>query len=279
MWKKASPLMCREKPSFIAVIDGTGPGDNFEYDLTLINSFCSQLGQKFGGRGYYQRGPEYHGLNTVTFGECAAEYLAMASKFQGSRLFLAGYSRGGSSALVAAEALNKQNIPVSGIILFDPVAKHPGDAVVKMPANVESSLILARDENPDFVKKYARTKKDLPSLALKVVPQLNLVSYLPGLGSIDNPIRPGWGLKFRNLTNFCSPEHQYYQILGSHGALGGAGWTDRNGEVYVEEDVAAQQSAMKYTNDTLRQWGLADKTISVLPHNACFPGTRKSLPY
>lgn len=278
MWETKSPLMCREKPSYMAIIDGTGPGDNLDYDLTLINSFCSQLSKKFGGSGFYQRGPKWHGKDTVTYGENAAQILCNAQMSQDARLFLAGYSRGGSSALVAAEALNKKNIPVSGIILFDPVAKHGGDAVVKMPANVESSLILTRDENPEFVKKYARTIKDLPALALKLRPELNLVSYLPGLESIDNPIRPGWGIKFENLTNICSPNHQYYQILGSHGALGGSGWTDKNGEVYVEEDVAAQQKALNYTNSILRQWGLADKTISVLPHNACFPGTRKSLP-
>ena len=248
---------------YMAIIDGTGPWSNDNYDLALMNSFCSQLKNKFAENGHYQRGPKFHGGNTGTFGKEAAKFLINAHKGGNARLFLAGYSRGGSSALTAANTLLKSGIAVHGVILFDPVAYHSGSIVRRLPSNVEQSLILVRREDPNFVKKYEGTIHD---------------DWAPNFAGdyVDNPIRPGWGKAFKNLTNFCSVEHQHFTILASHGALGGAGWTDRFGEVYIEEDVRGQQSAARLTNLALERW-CTEKTITVLPSNACFPSTRKTL--
>ena len=248
---------------FMSIIDGTGPGNDDDYDIALINSFCSQLKSKLGGKAHYQRGPKWHGVNTENYGLLAANILEMKYKKDTNvRLFLAGYSRGGSSALIAAKRLQKKGITVEGIILFDPVAKHVGEKVEKLPGNVRRSLIIARREDPKFVKKYEGKINDAgPNL---------------GPAYIDNPIRPGWGKTFTNLTNFCSPDHRYHLILASHGALGGSGWTDPGDAVFVEEDVSGQQEAAKYTNATLKDWDLKSASVEVLPGNACFPTTRQS---
>jgi len=248
---------------FMAIIDGTGPSGDNDYDIQLMNSFCSQLKSKLGGKAHYQRGPKWHGANTEQYGQSAANILEVRhKKNKNERLFLAGYSRGGSSALIAAESLQKKGIKVQGVILFDPVAKHAGKKVKILPSNVERSVIIARHEDPEFVKKYRGKINDMG---------LNF-----GPAYIDNPIRPGWGITFKNLTNFCSPDHRYHKILASHGALGGDGWTDPGDAVFVEEDVSGQQEAAKYINAALNYWGLTSVSVEVLPGNACFPNTRQT---
>ena len=49
---------------------------------------------------------------------------------------LAGYSRGGSAAMMAAQILNKQGLRVDAMLLFDPVARHASESREIVPGNV-----------------------------------------------------------------------------------------------------------------------------------------------
>ena len=71
-----------------------------------------------------------------------------------SRLMLAGYSRGGSAAIMACEMLERDGVSVDSLFLFDAVARDefPGGKVI--PANVSFSRHARRSLAADFVAKY-----------------------------------------------------------------------------------------------------------------------------
>lgn len=272
----------------IAIIDGTGSYSDDSYDLTMMNSFCSQLNTVFAGSAHYQRGPSAEGALVETKGFIASQYLTERKGGGAKRLFLAGYSRGGSSALLAAEKLRKKNIQVDGIILFDPVAKYIGSGVKQMPSNVKSSIIFVRQLTPEFVKKYENkilTALDM-SISTYAKALINPIGFArnpkPARGLlpefIGNPLRPGWGEYFKHLTNSSSVDHRYYTLAASHGALGGVGWTAANGieDEIVSEDTEGQEIVVKHTNNMLMHWKI-NKRIKVLSNKACFSSTRKNL--
>ena len=56
------------------------------------------------------------------------------------RLVLAGYSRGGSAAMMAAQILNKQGLRVDAMLLFDPVARHASEGRGIVPGICRSAV-------------------------------------------------------------------------------------------------------------------------------------------
>ena len=246
--------------NLFGIIDGTGARNDGAYDNAMLNSFCSQLKTQLGAHAFYQRGPSGEGLGLDGKARQAVNFLTRSKTGGRKKLFLAGYSRGCSAALLAAEMLEKKNIGVEGIILFDPVAKHIGHAVKKLPSNVENSLIFIRHVTPELIKKYEGT---IPG-------EWSAFGLAPDW--VDNPIRPGWGSYFKNLTNSCSIHHDYRTVVGSHGALGGVGWD------HVTEDKKAQNEVANATNAALTRWGVNAK-VKALPNNACFAeASRPTLP-
>ena len=68
-------------------------------------------------------------------------------------LFVAGYSRGASAAIIAAETLQKDGIVVKAMFLFDPVARHMCSGGEVIPANVRRAYVAYRALDADIVAK------------------------------------------------------------------------------------------------------------------------------
>jgi hypothetical protein len=221
----------------IAIIDGTGKFIDSSYEAAMRMSFCSQLGNAF-GRTNYQRGPSSDGLTVREKAETAAAHLMSGPCNPDDRLFLVGYSRGGSAALIAAEIMRLRGYAVAGLLLYDPVNKHIWDTPFGIPANVQTSLTFVRKFDPALVKKYAGSIDDGV-----LVPR--------SLGEwVDNPIRPGWTENVTPPPGVDPRKHVQVPVVGSHGGLGGVGWT------HVKEDETAQPQVAKLTNEAFNGWGL-----------------------
>lgn len=223
---------------YMAIIDGTGPWDDGDYAAAMAGSFCMQLAHKLGNNGQYERGPTGEGYRIAERAERAVNFLTRQVCSGTTRHFLAGYSRGGSAALLAADIMRRKGMPVAGLILFDPVKMHLSGSSQGIPPNVESSVTFVRQLDPAVVRKYAGTISDG-----KILPRL--------VGDwVDNPIRPGWTENVTLHPTADRRKHKLEPVVGSHGALGGVGWK------HVTEDPAAQTFVSRVTNEVLAGWGL-----------------------
>ncbi|WP_213982448.1 hypothetical protein [Sphingomonas sp. dw_22] len=200
----------------IAIVDGTGAWDDADYAAAMKHSFCSQVRDQVGGSGDYQRGPSDDGYRMLERGHRAADFLAMRG---GRNLMLAGYSRGGSAVILAAEALTRRNIRVAAMFLFDPVARHMSKGGEIIPANVERVWIARRRLDRDLVEKYDHT-----------IGPLKLIAH--------NPMRVFFGTTGDRYLG--SGPLVVESFRGSHGAVGGVGWT------HVTEDAACQTAVATF---------------------------------
>lgn len=215
----------------MAIVDGTGSPAG--YDQAFAKSFCHVLGLQLGGSAYYQQGPGNPGLEVAgeaarAFGYCLREYRQNPDV----QIMMAGYSRGGSAVIMAAELLEPFGVPVHSMFLFDPVARHvfPGGEVI--PANVAFSRVARRDQSWGFVKKYEGTLSDSPRL-----------------GDSSNPCRPFFGNTGLNWRGFG--DHRTPTVFkGSHGALGGVGWR------FVTEDAPCQLQLSAWMGAEMASRGL-----------------------
>jgi hypothetical protein len=240
----------RAKPGALefrmAVIDGTGPSDDGKYRTDMKNSFCRQLGTylEANGKGIYARGPSWLGDEVHQEAIQAAEYLRKQyAGVPGVKLMLAGYSRGGSAAIMVAEILEKEDIAVDSLFLFDAVARHRHSGGEVIPANVAFSRHARRDLQALVVLKYEGTFSDVG-----------------GLMNASNPMRPTFGNT--GLTWRGSGDHQKAKaFVGSHGALGGVGWG------FVNEDPACQLRVAEWMTGHLKARGVAFelKSLPVAP--------------
>lgn len=255
----------------IAIIDGTGDFNDGDYSIAMAGSYCNQLHFQNRDNAFYKRGPNLSGYGTETSGEEAANFLSRAfTSDKETRLFLAGYSRGGSAALSAAHYLAEKKIKVAGIFLFDPVNRRYGGGK-GIPGNV----------------KYSRTAcRDLESSAAKSAIKKYEGTVDSGFG---NPMRPGFGREnFNPLTSdSCGipgvapvsvsranvelgrdggKHHQAY-FLASHGAMGGVGWN-------IQEDLIAQKHVAAWMNAGLSEMGLIAKLRSSPANFAQLPPKR-----
>jgi hypothetical protein len=191
----------------------------------MRSSFCFQLGAQLGARSFYLRGPSLFGTEVREEARRAYHWLKAAhDEDPARRLMLAGYSRGGSAAIMACELLEHDRIPVDSLFLFDAVARHefPGGTVI--PANVKFSRHARRSLAADFVERYEGTVKGI-----------NLI------GGFSNPARPLFGnvgLHWRGEGDHQPAE----RFLGSHGAVGGVGWR------FVVEDAACERDVASWMN-------------------------------
>lgn len=214
-------------PGFgIAIIDGTGDWNDGDYAVNMATSFCSQLRHRFSASAQYERGPSLEGYRIRERGVRAARFLIQARKNGAEQLFLAGYSRGGSSCVYAAEILRDAKLDVDGLFLFDPVARHLTSGGEGIPANVKVSRVALRSLDPVIVRKYEGTID----------------------GGLGNPMRPSFGSMA--VLPAGQGKHDMRYFIGSHGALGGVGWT------HVREDPACQKSVANYMNEGFAEFGL-----------------------
>lgn len=215
----------------IAIVDGTGPAAT--YAKAMEKSFCHMLFLQLGAAVDYQQGPGIMGKETLAeanhaYSWCAKEYARDPSV----QLMLAGYSRGGSAVIMAAERLHDIGVPVHSMFLFDPVARHPYTGGEVIPANVAFSRVARRDQSWNFVMKYEGTLSDSKML-----------------GDSSNPCRPFFGntgTNWRGLGDHRTPT----VFKGSHGALGGVGWK------FVIEDAACQLQVSAWMAQQMSSRGL-----------------------
>jgi hypothetical protein len=215
----------------LALVNGTGPSGP-TYDELMEASFCYQLGAKLGGsKSFYLRGPNSFGQEVREEARAVYRWLKAAYDEDPSvRLMLAGYSRGGSAAIMACEMLAHDQIQVDSLFLFDAVARHefPGGNVI--PANVRFSRHARRSLAADFVERYEGTLK-----RMKVID--------------GNPIRPLFGNV--GLRWEGDGDHQPAErFLGSHGALGGVGWR------FVVEDSACERAVAEWMTEQFQSRGV-----------------------
>jgi hypothetical protein len=213
--------------SHIAIVDGTGAWDDAEYAAAMKTSFCSQIRDQVGGSGDYQRGPSDDGYRMLERGRRAADFLT--ARKGGGSLMLAGYSRGGSAVIMAAEALALRGISVSAMFLFDPVARHASTGGEVIPANVERVWIARRRLDRDLVEKYDHT-----------IGPLKLIAH--------NPMRVFFGTTGDRYLGSGPLVAESFR--GSHGAVGGVGWQ------HVTEDAACQTAVASFMNLAFSSVGL-----------------------
>jgi len=225
----------------LALINGTGPPGP-SYDEVMGPSFCSQLGRKLHGRSFYLRGPRLFGHEVKN--EAAAVYRWLKAAYEENpkvRLMLAGYSRGGSAAIMACEMLEHDHIPVDSLFLFDAVARHNFHGGTVIPANVLYSRHARRSLAPEFVEKYEGT-----------IHHLNLIH------GMQNPIRPLFGNV--GLTWRGDGDHQPAEtFFGSHGAIGGVGWR------FVVEDSDCERAVAKWMSEHFAERGVEIALDAVPP--------------
>ena len=281
---------------FMAIIDGTGQSDDGDYAIDMAGSFCAQLKLKLAGRASYERGPTAAG-GEVAFIAYRVEQTILDQRRRGAnRIFLAGYSRGGSVALRVADALRLQGIAVDGLILFDPVRKHSYRVPGGIPENVAKSISFYRELTPAFEKLCASATKDIdltPSTpvqlpgffvpdALKKTREWQMLNvgatiaataagsmandaiagamHAAGADWFNNPARPGWTEDFNQLGT--NGTHLRIPVLGTHGALGGVGWGLPK---IIEIDKSAQSKVAAAANEALAAWGFNFKLHSIGP--------------
>lgn len=223
----------------MAVIDGTGPYNDATYSKLMQQSFCSQIARQIGAAARYERGPSDEGYRMHERGERAAKFLQDGRSKGLRRLMLAGYSRGGSAAIMAAEILEKQGIKVDALFLFDPVARHASRGGEVVPANVALLFIARRRLDPTLVAKY------------------------------DHTIGPLWHTMFHNpmriffgdtaVRHAPSVKAKISTFPGSHGAIGGVGWK------HVTEDAACQRSVAEFMNSAFAGTKVPVHLVSIPP--------------
>ena len=206
----------------IAVVDGTGPYNDATYTQLMQHSFCSQIARQIGAAARYERGPSDEGYRVHERGERAADFLQDGRRKGARRLMLAGYSRGGSAAIMAAEILGQRGIPVDALFLFDPVARHASRGGEVVPGNVALLFIARRRLDPTVVAKYDHT----------IGPLWHMMFH--------NPMRVFFGETA--VRHAPSVKAHISTFLGSHGAIGGVGWK------HVTEDTSYQRAVAHFMN-------------------------------
>ncbi|MDF1871100.1 hypothetical protein [Vannielia sp.] len=129
-----------------SAVDGTGPDDNSDYMKEFANSHCKRLYAEWHGRAKrWERGPSLTGSETQSLAVRQARFAkTQYDAHPGSRIFLAGYSRGGAAAEVACHILKRENVPVHCLLLFDAVDRSSVDTP-GVPDNVDHCFHAMRD--------------------------------------------------------------------------------------------------------------------------------------
>jgi hypothetical protein len=124
-------------------IDGTGsevsPGEerNAAYDAAFANSFVRQICEGK-ANSLYLRGPVALGgglLDAISAGVSFIQ--TKRQQLPDEPILLTGYSRGAAGAVVIAKRLQRLDIPVRALMMFDCVDRHAGLDAEVVPNNVE----------------------------------------------------------------------------------------------------------------------------------------------
>lgn len=237
---------------FIGIVDGTGCWNDEQYAREMKASFCRQLFEAVEAESYrnemvdglsieiagtvaaYIRGPSTDGYFIEKRARIIVEQVVAA---KAPRVFLAGYSRGGSVVVIAARMLAERGIGVQALFLFDPVARHGSASSDVIPGNVGAAYTARRTIGAPQMDKYDRTVLGI---------------------TLENPVRNWFGTTATQFESTGTRDRSTVE-LGSHGALGGVGWPG------VSEDIPCQEAVARFFNQALREEQLPAKLVSRPP--------------
>jgi pimeloyl-ACP methyl ester carboxylesterase len=203
----------------IVAIDGTGPDSTGDYAKEMGGSFCSQIGRT--ANAIYFRGPTLTGSETSAIANAAvAALVAARNKPSPGEVMLAGYSRGGCAAIIAARRLKDRGITVHSLFLFDAV-------------DMQTSDMHLSQTIPDNVRMVAhvRSARNVPFW-------------------IRNPVKSRF--YFYNTGRYLAGSGSYEtkSFIGSHGAVGGVPWSD------IKEDAGCVLAVAAWMNKRFQSRGL-----------------------
>ena len=235
----AGRKQCLIDDYYIAIIDGTGPFSEGTYEHLMHNSFCSQMYRTSEGHASYLRGPSADGIKMGVRADWA---VAELENWGGDkRLMLAGYSRGASAAIMAAERLERLGKRVDSMFLFDPVARHMTEGGEVIPANVDSVSIIRRRLDRDIVERSSHIIPIGPTMLFGGTTGMATYGAASAYNYVQNPMRTWFG--FTGTTYLGPKEHKdEVSFAGTHGAIGGVGTAD------VPEDRGVQDMCAKWMN-------------------------------
>ena len=222
----------------LGIIDGTGPLRDKTYAKDMAHSFCKQLDDALGSDSYYQQGPWFDGSNDAFKMYRVVDWLkARAAKDPSTKLMLAGYSRGASTVMCAAEYIAASKLKIDSLFLFDAVARDLLAYGPTVSANVTYCRHAIRSQDAAFVSKYESYLVKSEWLGIAVTNPFVSNVTRPWFGGVGKTA--AGGVDFRSRT-----------FKGSHGALGGVGWKD------VPEDAPAQADVASWMNPFLAERGV-----------------------
>lgn len=182
----------------MVIIDGTGPDSDADYAKEMGNSFCSQIARQVVGATYF-RGPTLAGSEVSAIADRAVGAAITQAK-AGKPIQIAGYSRGGCTAIIAAKRLKDRGHRVFSMFLFDAVDMQTSDM----------GLAQTIPDNVSFVA-HARTARSLGFW-------------------LSNPVKSRF--YFYNTGRWLAGGgvHEEKSFVGTHGAVGGVPWADVKGD-------------------------------------------------
>ena len=173
----------------IAGVDGTGDANDATYRADMANSYVNVLVRRAlarGAKGAYHRGPTLLGNETGPLGAWAQNIIRNnLTGVSDPKIVLTGYSRGGASAITAAQLLGLRGIFVDVLVLFDAV---------------DRSVTAMADTIPPNVRKVFHARRSLRALSRV---------YFGNCGTSSIPF----------VTSYTQ-EH----FLCTHGGVGGCPW-------------------------------------------------------
>jgi pimeloyl-ACP methyl ester carboxylesterase len=209
----------------IVAIDGTGSASPSDYAREMDGSFCSQIGRT--ANATYFRGPTLIGSETSTIANLAADaVIAARGKPWTGPVMLAGFSRGGCAAIIAARRLKDRGVEVHSLFLFD--------AVDMQISDMHLSQIIS-----DNVRMVAHARS-----------ARNLAFW------IRNPVQSRF--YFYNTGRYLAGSGSYEtkSFVGSHGAVGGLPSPD------IKEDAGCVLAVAEWMNKQFENRGL---TVTLKP--------------
>ena len=201
-------------------IDGTGgdviPGaarDN-RYDVTFTDSFVRRLCSPDTVNKRYFRGPVALGGGLLDAISGGAEFIIGRRKAGVSDpIVLTGYSRGAAGVVAMAKVLQRKNIDVRAMLLFDCVDRHLLIDAEVIPNNVEYVFHVVRSPNSGSRETFSND-----------------------------------GLRYRPPTNYPAA----YAFMCTHGGMGGKPWVIPAGVVsdeVVDEGGMDGKTKITYAQD------------------------------
>lgn len=201
------------------VVDGTGPLSDVDYDEAMKNSFCNQIARSLGGQAVYYRGPASFTVATVLRVWGGAAHVLASGE---TRVFLAGYSRGGAAVTELAHYLRDVGLAVEAMFLFDPVKREGGlPNAGTVPRNVKNCYKVLRSLSGskgiiDSVLKHDEVVWDIA----------------------PDPVQRRWMGNTANVRESNKTHLEQTVVNGSHGAAGGVPFY-----VYQPDRIATEVAA------------------------------------